>query len=97
MGFHDLVDGKSFNLPQNVTIDQYSTPNHIYVSDGGGNEQFDNRVLAWYDAKTFTNGQPADLVFGQPDFYHIAANNGVNGLGSAGPDTLSNPARDDGR
>ena len=91
LGFHDLVDGKSFNLPQNVTIDQYSTPNHIYVTDGAGNAQFDNRVLAWYDAKTFTNGQPADLVFGQPDFYHIAANNGVNGPNQAGPDTLSGP------
>ena len=93
VGFPNLVDGKGFSLPHNVTIDPYSTPNHIYVSDGmndylGLNQ---NRVLAWYDAKTFTNGQPADLVFGQPDFYHIAANNGVNGLGSAGPDTLSIP------
>jgi len=91
VGFHDLVDGKSFNLPQNVTIDEYSTPNHIYVTDGAGDAQFDNRVLAWYDAKTFTNGQPADLVFGQPDFYHIAANNGVNGPNQPGPDTLSGP------
>ena len=45
-----------------MTVDQYSTPNHIYVTDGAGDAQFDNRVLAWYDAKTFTNGQPADLV-----------------------------------
>ena len=88
LGFHDLVDGKGLNLPQNVTVDQYSTPNHIYVSDGGGNGQFDNRVLAWYDAKTFQNGQPADLVFGQPDFFHLTANNGVGG---EGPDSLSDP------
>ena len=91
-GSHDLVDGKSLNLPPNVAIDPYSTPNHIYVSDGGGNEQFSNRVLAWYDAKTFANGQPADLVFGQPDFYHTAGNNGFNGPGQAGPDTLETPA-----
>jgi len=58
------------------------------VSDYGGDEQFDDRVLAWYDAESFANGQPADLVFGQPDFYHIASNNGVDGIG---PDSLSNP------
>ena len=91
LGLPNLVDGKSFNDPKYVTIDQYSTPNHIYVSDGTNTAQSDNRVLAWYDAKTFQNGQPADLVFGQPDFYHIAPNNGVNGAGQPGPDTLSGP------
>ena len=89
---YNLVDGKGFNLPTNVTVDTYSTPNHIYVADGSGNELFQNRVLAWYDAKTFTNGQPADLVFGQPDFYHTAGNDGVNGPNQAGPDTLEVPA-----
>ena len=34
LGFPNLVDGKGLNLPHNVTIDHYSTPNHIYVSDG---------------------------------------------------------------
>ena len=92
MGYPNLVDGKGFLHPWQVTIDQYSTPNHIYVTDGNiTDEVSQNRVLAWYDAKTFTNGQPADLVFGQPDFYHIAGNNGVEGLGSPGPDTLSIP------
>ena len=89
---YNLVDGKGFNLPWQVTVDQHSTPNHIYVADGTGNELSQNRVLAWYDAKTFTNGQPADLVFGQPDFYHTASNNGVNGPGVPGPDTLEIPA-----
>ena len=85
LGFPNLVDGKGLNLPHNVTIDPYSTPNHIYVSDGN----LQSRVLAWYDAKTFEGGQPADLVFGQPDFYHIAANNDPNGVGPA--DTLATP------
>ena len=93
LGFPNLVDGKGFYRPWQVTIDQYSTPNHIYVTDGNnllaGISQ--NRVLAWYDAKTFTNGQPADLVFGQPDFYHTAGNNGSEGLGNPGPDTLAIP------
>ena len=48
-------------------------------------------MLAWYDAKTFTNGQAADLVFGQPDFYHIAANNDVQRPECLGPDTLQIP------
>ncbi len=92
MGYPNLIDGKGFLHPWQVTVDPYSTPNHIYVTDGNiPDEVFQNRVLAWYDAKTFTNGQPADLVFGQPDFYHIAANNGVENLGNPGPDTLDIP------
>ena len=97
MGFPNFVDGKGFAFPPNVTIDPYSTPNHIYVSDGnnpaiGFEGVNQSRVLAWYDAKTFMNGQTADLVFGQPDFYHTAGNNGVNGPGALGPDTLQVPA-----
>src|SRR5271155_1271630 len=92
MGYPNLIDGKGFLHPWQVTVDQYSTPNHIYVTDGNiTGEVSQNRVLAWYDAKTFTNGQRADLVFGQPDFYHIAGNNGVESLGNPGPDTLSIP------
>src|SRR5208283_5824456 len=36
----------------------------IYVAD-----TLNNRVLAWKNATTFTNGQAADLVIGQPDQY----------------------------
>ncbi len=35
---------------------------HLYVADG-------SRVLGWVSAQGFVNGQPADLVLGQPDFY----------------------------
>ena len=93
MGYPNLVDGKGLAFPPNVTIDPYSTPNHIYVSDGQNTfEGVDqNRVLAWYDAKTFMNGQAADLVFGQPDFYHVAANTNSGGPNVLGPDTLQIP------
>ena len=39
-----------------------------------------NRVLAWYDAQSFRQRtRPPTLVFGQPDFYHTAANTDVRG------------------
>lgn len=43
----------------------------VYVSDPDN-----NRVLSWPDAATFTTGQPADFVLGQPDFESSAPNNG---------------------
>jgi len=55
--------------------------NYLYVADAGT-----NRVLAWRNASSFTNGAPADLVIGQPDFNSITANNGGIGAG-----TLSSP------
>jgi NHL repeat len=93
-GFVNLVDGKGFNEPSNVTIDPYSTPNHVYVADANFSEENNqNRVLAWYDAATFQNGQPADIVFGQPDFFHTAPNNGMasSDVGGVGPDSLESP------
>ena len=43
----------------------------VYASDGGN-----NRVLGWRDATAFSNGAPADLVIGQPDFSGYWQNNG---------------------
>ena len=43
----------------------------LYVSDSDN-----NRVLSWPDAASFANGEPADLVIGQPDFLSSAPNNG---------------------
>jgi uncharacterized protein (TIGR03437 family) len=44
------------------------TPNILYVSD-----TLNNRVLAWKNAQSFRNGQTADLVIGQSDFFRTAA------------------------
>lgn len=70
LGQHDfthqtpnLVDAKGLYLPESVAIDASSSPNRIYVSDHNN-----NRVLGWKDASSFSNGAPADLVIGQPDF-----------------------------
>ena len=53
-----------------IAVDTSVFPNHIYVSDAN------NRVLGWHDAQGFKNGDPADLVLGQPDFYSYLCNNG---------------------
>jgi sugar lactone lactonase YvrE len=54
----------------------------VYVSDAEN-----NRVLSWPSAMGFTNGAPADVVIGQPDFSSNAANRG----GTAAADGFSLP------
>ena len=44
-------------------------------------------VLIWNDADNLMNGQPADLVLGQADFFSYAPNRG----GAPAANTLSNP------
>ena len=73
-GTNNFVDRTGLDLgfvsfiPVPVAVDQTSA--HLYVADQGN-----NRVLGWHSATSFTNGQPADIVIGQPDFYSIACNN----------------------
>ena len=50
---------RSIQYPGAVTTDQAG---HLYVADY-------TRVLGWQNATGFANGQPADLIIGQPDFY----------------------------
>ena len=57
------VDQIGLNQPQAVAIDTRITPNRVYVAD-----TTDSRVLGWNDAASFTNGAPANIVIGQPDF-----------------------------
>ena len=58
----NLVEGREFYAPQAVALDNSVSPPILYVSD-----YENNRVLAWKNSATFTNGQLADLVIGQPD------------------------------
>jgi sugar lactone lactonase YvrE len=69
------VDAKGLSSPDAVAIDASATPNRVYVAD-----ENNNRVLGWTDADSFTNGAPADLVIGQPDF--ISSNCNATGAGS---------------
>ncbi len=50
---------RSFSYPSATVADPGG---HLYVAD-------QSRVLGWASAQGFVNGQPADLVLGQPDFY----------------------------
>ena len=65
----NLVEGRELASPQGLAVDLSSTPAHLYVSDTGN-----NRVLGWRDAAGFPNGQMADLVIGQPDFFSTLPN-----------------------
>ena len=60
----NLVEGRELFGPQSLALDQSVSPPILYVSDTGN-----NRVLAWKNAASFSNGKPADLVIGQRDFF----------------------------
>jgi uncharacterized protein (TIGR03437 family) len=61
-GNPNLVEGRELYGPQGIAVDNSVSPPIVYVADTGN-----NRVLAWKNAASFTNGAPADLVIGQPD------------------------------
>ena len=60
----NLVEGRELFAPQGLALDTTASPAILYVSDTAN-----NRVLAWKNARSFTNGQKADLVIGQTDFF----------------------------
>ncbi|MCC7442082.1 MAG: NHL repeat-containing protein [Bdellovibrionales bacterium] len=64
----------------NNPMDVYYDGAHVIVAD-----VMNNRVLIW-NSLPQTNGQPADLVLGQPDFTSATANNGgLNGAALSSP------------
>jgi uncharacterized protein (TIGR03437 family) len=65
------LDGREFYYPQGVVLDTSTSPPGIFVADTGN-----NRVMAWKNATGFTNGQPADLIIGQPDAFSTAPGGG---------------------
>jgi len=65
----NLVEGRELYSPVGVVLDTSTTPPAIYVADSGN-----NRLMAWKNATSFTNGQPADLIIGQSDQYSTSAN-----------------------
>lgn len=66
-GNPNWVDGRELFQPEGVALDTSTSPPSIYVAD-----TFNNRIMAWKNATGFTNGQPADLIIGQPDQYTTA-------------------------
>ncbi len=77
---NQVTNRRMFN-PSGVVVDRFSTPNRLYVFDGGN-----NRVLGFSDiANALCSGsnssavpQGADIVLGQPDFSHSACNGDSN-------------------
>ena len=63
-GNPNLVEGRELYSPQGIAVDNSASPPIVYVADTGN-----NRVLAWKNAASFSNGAMADLVIGQPDQY----------------------------
>jgi uncharacterized protein (TIGR03437 family) len=63
------VKPSSINFPYHMAIDYSQAPYALYVSDTGN-----NRVLVWRDSVRFQNGDPADLVIGQPNLRIAVAN-----------------------
>jgi NHL repeat len=58
----NLVDRDGLRWPASIALDRSTSPARLYVVDA-----VNNRVLGWADSEGFANGQPADLVIGQPD------------------------------
>jgi len=73
----NLVDRDGLNAPDGIALDSSANPPHLYVVDASN-----SRVLGWANAEGFTDGQPADLVFGQPDRWSSGCNSGGLSLAS---------------
>jgi uncharacterized protein (TIGR03437 family) len=67
-GNPNLVEGRELYSPQGIAVDNSVSPPIVYVADTGN-----NRVLAWKNAASFSNGAMADLVIGQTDFFSTVA------------------------
>ncbi len=72
----NLVEGREFRFlsgsgafEAGIVADQNSNPPHLYVAD-----TYNNRILGFRDLRTIKPGDRADVVIGQPDFFHTAVN-----------------------
>lgn len=69
----NIVDGRGFyfanGFPAGAVLDTSVTPARLYVPD-----TFNNRILGYSDFTHLKNGQPADIVIGQPDFNRSVIN-----------------------
>lgn len=76
----------SINYPYKMAIDYSSAPFALYVSDTAN-----HRVLIWKDSGHFRNGDPADMVIGQPNLRTGAANVDSEGGSKPSRTSLSGP------
>jgi sugar lactone lactonase YvrE len=59
----NLIDGTGYSTPWGVALDASVSPNRLYVVDSQN-----SRVLAYTSVAALDNLEPANAVFGQPDF-----------------------------
>ncbi|MCX6633419.1 MAG: NHL repeat-containing protein [Candidatus Solibacter sp.] len=76
----------SISLPYQMVIDYSSAPFALYLADTSN-----HRVLGWKDSAHFRNGDPADLVIGQPNLRTAAANVDTQGSPNPSRTSLSGP------
>jgi uncharacterized protein (TIGR03437 family) len=71
----NLIEGREVDFSPSLlpgaglAIDKNSSPPHLYIADSQN-----NRVLAFRDARTVSQGSRADLVIGQPDLFRSVIN-----------------------
>ena len=68
---HGAINGGGpvgLNFPQGIVVD---SGGHVYVADGNN-----SRILGWASIDALSNGAPATLVIGQPDFLSGKGNQG---------------------
>ena len=65
----DLIDGEGYSTPWGVALDRSVSPNRLYVVDSQN-----SRVLGYANVTTLNPLNPADAVFGQPDFFSYYPN-----------------------
>lgn len=58
----NMLEGRELFQPLAVAVDASVAPPIVYVCDTGN-----NRVLGWRNSTGYLNGEPADIVLGQPD------------------------------
>jgi uncharacterized protein (TIGR03437 family) len=76
----------SVSAPYKMAVDYSRTPYPLYVSDANN-----NRVLIWKDSARFRDGDPADLVIGQPDMRSGFSNADTTGGRRPAQGSLSSP------
>jgi hypothetical protein len=74
------IDSMGLNGPAHLHVDRTSSPNRLFVADA-----LNHRVVVWNSA-AFTNGQPADRVFGQ-----ASLTGGICNSGGISAGTLCSP------
>jgi uncharacterized protein (TIGR03437 family) len=60
----NFIEGRELFAAYGVALDTSASPPIVYVAD-----TYNDRVLAWKNSAGFANGDKADLVIGQTDFF----------------------------